>query len=147
MWVLGDADHILLVHIEGSLQLASGSGEAVEDEVLAHTIHPLAPGGERAADEVPAVPLTGGEGPHDLALHVHDDHTVGPVADHHLVHVPGHHVDTVDVDIAPGRAAQGLECVLTLRGLCVPDLDSSVTRGAAMKFSSEKLLKNIYVRP
>ena len=56
-------------------------------------------------------------------------------------------MDTVDVDIAPGRAAQGLECVLTLRGLCVPDLDSSVTRGAAMKFSLERLLTNIHPRP
>ena len=57
-------------------------------------------------------------------------------------------MDTVDVDIAPGRAAQGLECVLTLRGLCVPDLDSSVTRGAAMRFSSEKAVStNIYPRP
>ena len=61
MWVLGDADHILLVHIEGPLQLPRGSGEAVKDEVLPHTIDPLAPGGEGAADEVAAVSLAGGE--------------------------------------------------------------------------------------
>ena len=41
MWVLGDADHILLVHIEGSLQLASGGGEAVEDEVLPNAVDPF----------------------------------------------------------------------------------------------------------
>ena len=41
MWVLGDADHILLVYIEGSLQLASGGGEAVEDEVLPNAVDPF----------------------------------------------------------------------------------------------------------
>ena len=41
MRVLGDADHILLVHIEGPLQLARGRGEAVEDEVLPHAVDPL----------------------------------------------------------------------------------------------------------
>ena len=48
-------------YIESPLQLASGGGEAVEDEVLAHTVDPLAPGGEGAADEVAAVSLAGGE--------------------------------------------------------------------------------------
>ena len=43
MWVLGDADDVLLVDVEGPLQLAGGRGEAVEDEVLAHAVDPLAP--------------------------------------------------------------------------------------------------------
>lgn len=152
MGMVGQSNNILLVNlkvrfrsiiqhprvliktcIECPLEFSSGCGEAVEDEVFANTIHPLAAGGEGAADEVPAIPLAGGEGPHDLALHVHDNHAVGSVADNHLVHVPGHHMDTVDVDIATGCASQGLECVLTLGGFCVPDLDSSVARGAAMR--------------
>ena len=80
-------------YIESPLQLASGGGEAVEDEVLPHGVDPLASGRQRAADEVPTIPLAGGEGPDDLSLHVHDDDRVGPVAHHDLVHVPRHHVD------------------------------------------------------
>ena len=130
---------LIKTHIECPLEFTRGCREAVEDVVLANTVHPLAAGGEGAADEVPAIPFTRGERPHDLALHVHDDHAVGSVADHHLVHVPGHHMDTVDVDITPGCASQGLEGVLTLRGLCVPDLDSSVARGATMRLCKLKV--------
>ena len=43
MGVLGDADDVLLVDVKGPLELAGGRGEAVEDEVLAHTVDPLAP--------------------------------------------------------------------------------------------------------
>ena len=43
MGVLGDPDDVLLVDVKGPLELAGGRGEAVEDEVLAHTVDPLAP--------------------------------------------------------------------------------------------------------
>ena len=92
---------ILSTYIQSPLQLARGGGEAVEDEVLPHGVDPLAPRGQRAADEVPAVSLAGGEGPDDLPLHVHDDHRVGPVTHHDLVHVLRHHVDRVNVNISP----------------------------------------------
>ena len=92
-------------YIQCPLQFARGGGEAVEDEVLPHGVDPLAPGRQRAADKVPAVPLAGGEGPDDLSLHVHDDHRVGPVTHHDLVHVLGHHVDRVNMNIAPGCPA------------------------------------------
>ena len=68
MRVLGDTDHILLVHIEGPLQLAGGGGEAVEDEVLAHAVDPLTPWGERATDEVTSCSLSRGERSHNLTL-------------------------------------------------------------------------------
>ena len=68
MWVLGDADHILLVHVEGPLQLPRGGGEAVEDEVLPHAVDPLAPRRERAANEVTSSSLSRGKGPHNLTL-------------------------------------------------------------------------------
>ena len=68
MWVLGDADHILLVHVEGPLQLPRGGGEAVEDEVLPHAVDPLAPRRERAADEVTPSSLSRGKGSHNLTL-------------------------------------------------------------------------------
>ena len=68
MWVLGDADHILLVHIEGPLQLAGGGGEAVEDEVLPHAVDPLSSWGQSAADEVSPCSLSRGERSHDLTL-------------------------------------------------------------------------------
>ena len=84
---------ILSTYVQCPLQLARGGGEAVEDEVLPHGVHPLASGRQRAADEVPAVSLAGGEGPDDLSLHVHDDHRVGPVTHHDLVHVLRHDVD------------------------------------------------------
>ena len=80
-------------YVQCPFQLARGGGEAVEDEVLPHGVDPLASGRQRAADEVPTIPLAGGEGPDDLSLHVHDDDRVGPVAHHDLVHVPRHHVD------------------------------------------------------
>ena len=41
--MLGDADDVLLVDVKGPLELAGGRGEAVEDEVLAHTVNPLSP--------------------------------------------------------------------------------------------------------
>ena len=68
MWVLGDADHILLMHIEGPLQLAGGGGEAVEDEVLPHTVDPLTPWRKRATDEVAPCSLSRGERSHNLTL-------------------------------------------------------------------------------
>ena len=68
MWVLGDADHILLVHIEGSLQLASGGGEAVEDEVLPNAVDPFSSWWECAADEITSCSLSRGERSHNLTL-------------------------------------------------------------------------------
>ena len=68
MWVLGDADHILLVHIEGPLQLVSGGGEAVEDKVLTHAVDPLTPWRESATDEVAPCSLSRGERSHNLTL-------------------------------------------------------------------------------
>ena len=68
MWVLGDSNHILLVHIEGPLQLPGGRGEAVEDEVLPHAVDPLPSWGKRAADEVASCPLSRGKRPHNLTL-------------------------------------------------------------------------------
>ena len=119
--MVGQSYHVLLVnlrrhyiaviliflstYIQCPLQLARGGGEAVEDEVLPHGVDPLASGRQRAADEVPAVSLAGGEGPDDLPLHVHDDHRVGPVTHHDLVHVLRHHVDRVNVNISPSSPA------------------------------------------
>ena len=68
MWVLGDADHILLVHIEGSLQLASGGGETVKDEVLPNAVDPFSSWGECAADEITSCSLSRGERSHNLTL-------------------------------------------------------------------------------
>ena len=68
VWMLGDSDHILLVHIEGPLQLSRGGREAVKDEVLPHTIDPLAPWRERAADEVTPCSLSRGKRSHNLTL-------------------------------------------------------------------------------
>ena len=68
MRVLGDANHVLLVHVEGPLQLACGCREAVEDEVLPHTVDPLSSWGQSAADEVSPRSLSRGERSHDLAL-------------------------------------------------------------------------------
>ena len=68
MWVLGDANHVLLVHVEGPLQLASGCREAVEDEVLSYAVDPLSSWGQSAADEVSPCSLSRGERSHDLPL-------------------------------------------------------------------------------
>ena len=75
MWVLGDADHILLVHIEGSLQLASGGGEAVEDEVLPNAVDPFSSWRECAADEITSCSLSRGERSHNLTLGKNHDQT------------------------------------------------------------------------
>ena len=55
-------------YIESPLQLASGGGEAVEDEVLPHTVDPLSSWGQSAADEVSPCSLSRGERSHDLTL-------------------------------------------------------------------------------
>ena len=52
---------ILKTHIESPLEFASGSREAVEDEVLAHAVDPLPAGGEGAADEVSSISFARGE--------------------------------------------------------------------------------------
>ena len=66
--VLSDPNHILLVHVEGPLQLACGRGEAVEDEVLPHAVDPLSPRRERAADEVTPCSLSRRKWSHNLTL-------------------------------------------------------------------------------
>ena len=77
-------------------------------------------------------------------LHIHDDNSIGPVADNHLVHVPEHgharkgqfrsllksllkyspwqYVNRVDVDISSSSTSQRLEGVLALRGFRAPHL-------------------------
>ena len=77
-------------------------------------------------------------------LHIHDDNSIGPVADNHLVHVPEHgharkgqfrsllksllkyspwqYVNRVDVDISSCSASQRLEGILALGGFRAPHL-------------------------
>ena len=62
---IGNISHFLFIfqstYIQCPLQFARGGGEAVEDEVLPHGVDPLTSRRKRAADEVPAVSLAGGE--------------------------------------------------------------------------------------
>ena len=117
-------------YIECPLQFSSWCGETVEDEILSHTVDPLSPGRQWTTDKVSPVSLPRREGSDNLSLHVHDDHSVSSVADNDLVHVLGHHVDAVDVNISSRCSSQRFERVLTLCSLGVPDLHCSVTRGA-----------------
>ena len=67
-------------HVQRSLQLARGRAEAVEDEVLADAVDPLAARRDLTGDEVSALALPGGEGADDLPGHVDDGDVVRPVA-------------------------------------------------------------------
>ena len=108
MRVVGDPDDLLLVnlngrqvgiifmsgrsrsmisdssHVQRSLQLARGRAEAVEDEVLADAVDPLAARRDLTGDEVAALALSGGEGADDLSSHVDDGDVVRAVAHHDL---------------------------------------------------------------
>ena len=67
-------------HVQRSLQLARGRAEAVEDEVLADAVDPLAARRDLTGDKVAALALSGGEGADDLPGHVDDGDVVCPVA-------------------------------------------------------------------
>lgn len=58
----------------------------------------------------------------DLALHVHDDNSVGAVAHHKVLWVLGQQDDVVDCDVGAGRGAKGLEGVGAFCGFHVPHL-------------------------
>ena len=107
------ANHIFLVHVKGSLELASGRAEAVQDEVLPHAVDPLSPRGQCAAHKVSSFSFTRGEGSDNLSLHVHDHDRVGSVAHDHLVLVLGEDVHAVNVHVTARRTSQGLESILT----------------------------------
>lgn len=51
-----------------SLQFPRDGAEAVEHEVFAHAVDPLAARRQRAAHKVSSFPLTGTEAPHDLQV-------------------------------------------------------------------------------
>lgn len=100
--VVSDADNILLVDRQCSLQLAGDCAEAVEHKVFTHAVDPLTAGRQSAAHKVTTFPLTGAETPHDLSLHVHDDHCVGAVAHDKVLRVLGQQDDVIDCDVSAG---------------------------------------------
>jgi NAD/NADP transhydrogenase alpha subunit len=61
MGVMGNADHVFLVDVEGSFELAASRGEAVQDKVLADTVDPLSSWGNAAGNEITTGTFTGSE--------------------------------------------------------------------------------------
>ena len=53
-------------HGQSSFQFASGDAEAVQHQILPHTVNPLSPGGQDGTHKVSTLPLTAGETPHNL---------------------------------------------------------------------------------
>ena len=76
-----------LSYVQRPLQFPRRRAEAVEDEVLADAVDPLAARRDLTRDEVSALALSGGEGAHDLTGHVDDGDVVGTVAHDDLVGV------------------------------------------------------------
>lgn len=59
-----------------------------------------------------------------LSLHVHDNNSVGPVADNKVLLVLGQQVDTIDSNVC---SSQGLECVDALCWLNAPHFHCTIT--------------------
>lgn len=124
--VVGDANHILLMDRQCSLQFAGDCAEAVEHKVFTHTIDPLTTRRQSAAHKVTTFSLTRAETPHDLSLHVHDDHCVGAVTHYKVLWVLGQQDNVVHCDVCAGRRAERFEGAAALCGLHVPHLDCTI---------------------
>lgn len=109
MRVMGNANHILLMNCQSSLQFASDCAETVEHKVLPNTVDPFTAGGEGTADKVTTFSLTGAEASDNLSLHVHDDHCVRPVAHHKVLRVLRKQDHTVDSNVCPRGTPQGFK--------------------------------------
>lgn len=96
MRVMRQADHVLFVNIECSLELPRGRGEAIQHEILTDAINELAARAHHGADKITALTLAARERSDYLALHIHNYYRVRTIAHDEVLRVTRKRMYTVD---------------------------------------------------
>lgn len=89
-------DHRQITHIECSLELPRGRGEAIQHEILTDAINELAARAHHGADKITALTLAARERSDYLALHIHNYYRVRTIAHDEVLRVTRKRMYTVD---------------------------------------------------